>query len=183
MAKTRKEIVAGFVALLLLAVGFYYAHMKSARDAEAGYRVTASFSRIDGLPRNADVRLSGVIVGRVEKETFGNDLFPLLTLRIDQDITLPADSSASIQTDGLFGNKYISLEPGGDSEIIPTTGEIIYTEKSMIVSHLLDQIIAQGHTLRRERDAEINRLRMITSDENIDDSPQSSSPSNQTKNP
>ncbi len=173
MMKERREIIAGSVTLLLLAAGFYYAHMKSARDAEAGYRVVASFSRIDGLPRNADVRLSGVVVGRVEKEIFGDNLFPLLTLRIDEDITLPTDSSASIQTDGLFGTKYISLEPGGESETIPTKGEIIYTEKSMIFSHLLDQIIAQGQSLRRERDAEIDRLRMITSDENTGSSSQS----------
>ncbi len=165
-----KEIIAGSVTLLLLAIGFYYVHRQSVRDAEEGYRVTASFNRIDGLPRHADVRLSGVVVGTVEQETFGENLFPVLTLRIDENIALPTDSSASIQTDGLFGGKYISLEPGGDAETIPAKGEIIYTEQSMIVSRLLTQIIAQGHTVRQQRDAEINHLRGILSTQNPDSS-------------
>ena len=48
-------------------------------------------------------------------------------MSIESDIELPTDSSVSITSDGLLGDKYLSLTPGGDEEPIPDGGEIEFT--------------------------------------------------------
>ena len=69
---------------------------------------------------------------------------------MDTSIAIPRDSSASIQTDGLFGSKFIVIEPGGEETILSDGGVIFYTESSLELSDLLDQIIVQGERRLRE---------------------------------
>lgn len=57
---------------------------------------------------------------------------------------IPSDSSISIQTDGLFGSKYLSVEPGGSFDYIKNGEEILFTEDSILIEELLGRIISIG---------------------------------------
>ena len=148
MGRTEKrETLIGAAALLVLAALFLlsYGTGAMASRAEVGfYSVSAKFNRIDGLAIGDSVRLGGIPVGTVGGVTLGDDYRAEVTFRIDAGVMLPTDTAAAIHTDGLFGSKFVVLEPGGDETPIKSGGRISYTQDSVIVSDLLDLIIAQG---------------------------------------
>ena len=107
------------------------------------FMIKAQFNRIDGLEIGSQLRLSGVQIGKVEKILITNNK-PMVYFAINNNHMIPIDSSISIQTDGLFGNKYAIIEPGGAEKIIKNGDQIIFTEDSILVEDLLRKIINLG---------------------------------------
>jgi len=62
-------------------------------------------------------------------------------LSIRDDIKLPADTAARILSDGLLGGNYLSLEPGGDAEVIEPNGEIAMTQDPVNIADLLGRFV------------------------------------------
>lgn len=139
--------IAVLAAILAL---FYSGRLQEASAGMNGYRISADFNRIDGLDVGAEVRLSGVPIGRVEAVTLSPSFRVRATLLIDAGVGLPADTAASIQTDGLFGAKFMVLDPGGDERMLADGGVITYTQDAVVVSDLLDLIIAEGRSAHAE---------------------------------
>lgn len=148
-----REIFVGGVAISLLAGSLVMFYSGQPQEAQAGietYRISADFNRIDGLEPGADVRLSGIPIGEVERATLADGFRVRVTMLIDSDVQLPADTAASIQTDGLFGAKYMVLDPGGDERMLAGGEAISFTQDAVVVSDLLDLIIAEGRAARGE---------------------------------
>lgn len=146
-----REIAAGGAAVLGLAVvlTLSYSGMRfAASGGSSDYEISAIFNRVDGLAPGAEVQLSGVPIGRVDSMTLLDTFRVRLGLRIDKHYAVPADTSAAIQTDGLFGSKSVALEPGGADESLPPGGVITFTQDSVVVSELLDLIINEGRAIR-----------------------------------
>ncbi|MCW8834895.1 MAG: MlaD family protein [Rhodospirillales bacterium] len=139
------QVVVGSAVLLLLVftVIFLYSRDRFA-DVSDSYRITATFNRVDGLVGGAEVHLGGVRVGSVVQQSLGEDYRATVVLELAPEVKLPLDTSAAIHTDGLFGDKHIILEPGGEEKMIAPGGRIDYTQDSMVVEELLELIIAQG---------------------------------------
>lgn len=110
---------------------------------EDSFMIKAQFNRIDGLEIGSQLRLSGVQIGKVEKILIINNK-PMVYFAINNSHMIPIDSSISIQTDGLFGNKYAIIEPGGAEKSINSGDQIIFTEDSILVEDLLRKIINLG---------------------------------------
>ncbi len=110
---------------------------------EDSFMIKAQFNRIDGLEIGSHLRLSGVQIGKVEKILITNNK-PMVHFTINNSHIIPIDSSISIQTDGLFGNKYAIIEPGGAEKSIKNGDQIIFTEDSILVEDLLRKIINLG---------------------------------------
>ena len=56
-----------------------------------------------------------------------DDFFALVEFEIDSKVQIPTNSSISVFSDGLLGNKYLSISPGEVSkqmEILSESGEI-----------------------------------------------------------
>lgn len=88
--------------------------------AAKGYRVTVPFSEAAGLATEADVRISGVTVGRVTSIELADGRYANATLELDSGISpLPASSRAVLRTKTLLGETYVELTPGA-----PGTGSI-----------------------------------------------------------
>lgn len=133
--------LAGFILLFGLSYGLGGMRAK----AEVGfYPVQATFNRIDGLAPGDSVRMGGIEVGTVGIPSLDENFRAALTLKIRSDVRIPRDTSAAIHTDGLFGSKFVVLEPGGDETYLDAGDRIDFTQDSMIVGELLDLIIAQG---------------------------------------
>ncbi len=154
MSPDAKEITVGglaFLALVLL-LGFLYGGRElTAKAASSDYIVVATFNRVDGLLVGAPVRLGGIQVGTVDGQVLDVYYRAVTTLKIDADVKLPTDTSVAIHTDGLFGTKYVVLEPGGDEEFMGEGDEINFTQDAVIVAELLELIIAQGKANRERR--------------------------------
>jgi len=116
--------------------------------------VMAKFNKVDGLSEGSEVRLGGIRIGSVAKMVLDEKFRAVVSFKLDGGINLPKDSSAAIQTDGLFGSKFVVLEPGASEESLKTGGEFRLTQDAMVVSDLLDLIISEGHVARgRKKDA------------------------------
>ena len=76
----------------------------------------------------------------------------VISMRIDAPIGLPKDSSASIHTDGLFGSKFVVMEPGAEETVLKSGDEIRYTQDALVVSDLMELIISEGKSARAEAD-------------------------------
>lgn len=147
MTRDNREIVIGggaLVALALILVFLYAGKEMTVKAAAGGYILHAAFDRVDGLPPGAEVRLGGIRVGRVDSQALDGYYRAQTSLLIDAGVKLPLDTSAAIHTDGLFGSKYVVLEPGGDEQYLKDGGRIESTQGSLIVGQLLDLIIARG---------------------------------------
>lgn len=110
--------------------------------------VTAVFNRVDGLREGAAVRMAGVPVGVVSSMTLTDRYEAETRLRLRADIEMPEDTAAVIETEGLFGDKYIELKPGGGLDNLQPGGRISYTQDSVILDELLAKIIARAKAAR-----------------------------------
>ena len=115
---------------------------KSVEDSNF-MNLNANFNKVDGLIKGTDVRLSGVKIGVVNKMYLNNNK-PQIQISIRNEINIPSDSSISIQTDGLFGKKYLSIEPGGMDEYLRNDDNLSFTEDSILIQDLLNRIIEIG---------------------------------------
>lgn len=136
------ETIAG-AAVIAVAVGFAaYSYSRAGISTVEGYEIMASFNRIDGLVVGNDVRVSGVTVGTVTAQELDPDTYmAVVKMSVRSDLALPMDSSAKIASDGLLGGKFVSLEPGGDIDMIEAGGEIEFTQGSVNLEDLIGQVI------------------------------------------
>ncbi len=104
-------LLAGILALILLALRVSGLSTSSANDT---YKLYAYFDNIAGLTVRAKVTMAGVTVGKVTAIDLDRDNFTgRVTMQIDKNVNnLPTDSTASILTAGLLGEKYIGLSVG-----------------------------------------------------------------------
>ncbi len=136
------ETVMGGV-VLLVAAGFVYIAFQSGSVGNGpGYIVTAEFDNASGLTIGSEVRMSGVKVGTVVSQRLDpKTYFAVVTFSISESIKLPTDTSARILADGLLGNNFVALEPGGEEKTIEPGGKISYTQGSINVVDLLGRFI------------------------------------------
>lgn len=148
----REKTVGGLTFLaLVLAIFISYAKSNEANN-DLIYKVTATFSRIDGLLEESDVRMGGVRIGQVASTRLNENYRAVVTMNIDQNVRLPLDTSAAIHTDGLFGTKFIELEPGGEEDFIEDGGRIDMAQSSVVVEELLELIISEGKVKRAQKE-------------------------------
>ena len=153
-----RELLVGAVAVVLFAVVLLAAYSGiGAASAGSGYTVYATFNRIDGLAIGDSVQLAGVPIGKVASMALGPNFRAHVGLHVDDTaIALPTDSSVAIHTDGLFGRKFVVVEPGGDETLLAPGGAISFTQDSLIVSELLDLVISEGRAQRAPAGAHAN---------------------------
>jgi len=152
MRASTKEIIVGglMMALLMGVLGSTYGGRAKVEAGVGSYLIKATFNRVDGLFEGDEVQLAGIRVGSVERQTLDSGYRALVTMRIDTDVKLPIDTSVAIHTDGLFGSKYVVLEPGGDEAFLRPGDTINFAQDAVIVSELLDLIIAEGKANRNK---------------------------------
>ncbi len=81
-----------------------------------GYRVHIHFAEATQLAEQADVRISGVPVGRVVKLQLGPGETTDATIQIDERYApIPSDARAVLRAKTLLGETYVELTPGGKS--------------------------------------------------------------------
>ncbi len=132
-------------AIVLLVAGFflwYALHHLEHQKEKGGYEVFATFSNVDGLTAGSNVRLSGVKVGTISKiELDPQTYLATLHIELEPNLHIPVDTEAEVSTQGLLGDKYLSLTPGNEDEKIPPGGKIAITHPSASIEHLLGQVI------------------------------------------
>ena len=140
MNKRLLKFFLGFFAVALL-LKLMLIENKTTNDDY--FLLKASFNKIDGIQVGTPVMISGIEIGNVSEINLKNN-YPTLILRILKNLKISNDSSISIQTDGLFGNKFLSIEIGGTDQFFNDGDKFSFTEDSILVEELLEKIIDIG---------------------------------------
>jgi phospholipid/cholesterol/gamma-HCH transport system substrate-binding protein len=132
-ALLKENMFEALVGALVIAVAIWFVAFAYQRTGAGGpgesYSVTARFPNVTGVSTGTDVRLSGMKVGTVTGQKLDPATYQaVLTLGLDAKVKLPADSSAAITSEGLLGGSYISLTPGGDTQMLRAGDEITDTQ-------------------------------------------------------
>jgi len=120
MASKRLAVVGAFVigGVLLFAVGLFFIGDRRMLFADT-LHVYAEFGQIAALTNGAKVRVAGMDAGEVNEILVpaGPSGRFRVRLRVRSDLhpLIRVDSVASIQSDGLVGNKFIQIQTGSDS--------------------------------------------------------------------
>lgn len=145
MTRNFLETILGAVVLAVAIAFFFYAYQSNNSGGSEGYNLFAQFNRVDGLDDGADVRIGGIKVGSVTNQVLVTDTFQAkVSFTVQDNVELPLDTSAAIMSDGLLGGKYLSLEPGGDIDVLEPGDEITLTQSSVRLEDLIGQLIYSG---------------------------------------
>ena len=149
-----KEIYIGAVTVALLfgVLGVMNQSQMLSSKVEATHkRIIAKFNKVDGLSEGSDVRMGGIRVGRVTNMDLDSKFRAVVTMSVDSQFPYTLDTSAAIHTDGLFGVKFIVLEPGAEEAVLSSGDEISLTQDAVVVGDLLELIISEGNVAKAKR--------------------------------
>ncbi len=145
MANNAIETVMGAVVLAVAGGFLYFAYSNSSVKSVDGYSVKADFTNITGIGIGSDVRVGGIKVGVVEQLALDPKTFAAVAkMRIDKTIELPKDTSAAVQSAGLLGDKFVSLEPGGDENNLKDGDAITITQSSVSLEEMIGKFVFSG---------------------------------------
>ncbi len=153
----RKLKIGLCVTAVLVLLAFLYASDRKAiehRKSGDNYSVYARFGRTDGLKVGDVVRMAGITVGQVAAAKLDDKYNAVLTLKFNEGVNIPDDSSASIVSDGILGSKYIEVEPGGSEDYLTEGAEFGYTQDAMVLEELIERIIGMGKAKKQSENKE-----------------------------
>jgi phospholipid/cholesterol/gamma-HCH transport system substrate-binding protein len=92
-----------------------------------GYRFKAAFPEAALLVNEAEVRMAGVVIGRVKSKELSEDgRRTVATVELDDEFApIPRDTRAILRQKSLLGETYVELTPGdADEESLPDGGTL-----------------------------------------------------------
>ena len=89
------------------------------------------------------MKIGGVTVGLVDRISLDPVSFDaVVEMRIDRRFSdIPSDSSASILTSGVLGDRYIGLLPGGAIEPLIEGDQILITQSAVVLENLISKFL------------------------------------------
>jgi phospholipid/cholesterol/gamma-HCH transport system substrate-binding protein len=130
------------LGLALLVVAIFLLGQKNSLFSST-FNVKAYFRDVQGLKNGATVRLSGIDIGSVNKITIVNDtsgrVEVSMNLQTDIQRFIRTDTKATIETEGLVGNKVVVLKIGSSSAEPIGDGGYIQAEEPQGFSAIIAQ--------------------------------------------
>lgn len=142
MKKYEMETIVGiFVVLGLLCIGYMTVKLGNVSFLEDdSYPIEAKFISVNGLRIDSPVKMMGLEVGKVKKITMDQEnQKAVVKLKIKKGIKIYDDAIASIKTEGLMGDKFISIDPGGGGSLLEANGTIIETQAPVDIESLISK--------------------------------------------
>jgi phospholipid/cholesterol/gamma-HCH transport system substrate-binding protein len=145
-----------FIGSTLLVIGIFMLGNKEALFKPT-FIVKAYFHNIEGLRNGAPVKLSGIDAGAVQNIKVVGDTVSLIevSMRLLKEIDhfIRVDTQAEIQTEGLVGNKYVSLKIGDSkSELVEDGGVILAKEPVSFADIIQETQGIMGYTKEMTKD-------------------------------
>ena len=139
MKKNYFETILGtFILVLSISFLLFFLKTNSINNGSEMINYKAKFLKIGGVIVGNDVKLRGVKIGTVTNVALDKEYFAVLEMALNNYIKLPVDSIVEIQSEGLLGNKYLSIIPGDNRSGILTSGD--YIEKTRDFESIEDQV-------------------------------------------
>jgi phospholipid/cholesterol/gamma-HCH transport system substrate-binding protein len=155
------------IALLVVAVFYVTA---SENPLSAKYRLRTFLPEVAGLSVGAPVRLDGIDVGNVDdiqvNPAIGGPQADkarniIVTMRISTKYqnNIRSDSSASPETEGLLGNRFLNITRGFTGRVLNTGDELAGKPNPGI-----DELVAQGTALETHMNGLIDNMQGMVTD-------------------
>jgi phospholipid/cholesterol/gamma-HCH transport system substrate-binding protein len=142
------KVEAASGAFLLLGLGALLWLSTQATDfgsdlGDETYRISARFTNVADLKPRAPVKIGGVAVGIVDTIRLDPVTFEaVVDMQVDERFNeIPLDTSASILTSGVLGDRYVGLEPGGSFEYLVEGDELIVTQSAVVLEQLVSKYL------------------------------------------
>ncbi|WP_338839975.1 MlaD family protein [Flavobacterium ginsenosidimutans] len=105
------------IGLLLFIMAVYFIG-KQQNLFGSTFHISSQFKTVSGLEVGNNVRFSGINVGTVEQIQLKNDSTVNVILVMKEDVRkfIKTDATASIGSDGLMGDKVLTISPGAKSQ-------------------------------------------------------------------
>ncbi|MBE9528093.1 MAG: outer membrane lipid asymmetry maintenance protein MlaD [Proteobacteria bacterium] len=140
-AKKTEMIVGVFMIVGIAALVYLSFSLGKIDIGGSGYiKATASFDSITGLKKGATIEIAGVQVGKVTGIGLEDDM-ALVELSINKEVPITDDAIASVRTNGVIGEKYVKITPGGSDDYLEDGDSIIDTESSISIEELISKYI------------------------------------------
>jgi phospholipid/cholesterol/gamma-HCH transport system substrate-binding protein len=142
MKKYAMETIVGiFVVIGLLCIGYMtvkLGHVSILGDDS--YSLIARFTSVSSLRVGNSVDMLGMEIGRVEKLTMDQEKQKaVVEIRIRNGIKIYDDAIASIKTEGLIGDKYLNIDPGGGGKLLKPGSVITETQAAVEITDLISK--------------------------------------------
>ncbi|MGX9788287.1 MCE family protein [Mycobacterium sp. MMS18-G62] len=152
-ARIQLVVFAVVTVLTVAAISLFYLRVP-ARLGIGAYQVTANFVAGGGLYQNANVSFRGVQAGRVESVKLTDDGVAA-QLRLNSDIKIPANSTATVKSVSAIGEQYVDFVPPehpsqavlGDGAVIPKERTAIPQDVAELL-HQADQLVSSLNNTR-----------------------------------
>ena len=130
--------VGSFVIIGALALGYLSFTLGDLHLNRRHCILHTRFSSVGELKVGAPVKLAGVSLGevtRIQLIKFAAEV----ELAVDDDLKLPDDTIATIQSAGLLGDSYIALAAGASDHDLVSGGRILRTEPAINLMDLIEK--------------------------------------------
>ncbi|MBQ9035637.1 MAG: MCE family protein [Alphaproteobacteria bacterium] len=141
MKKKPVETIMGLVVLVVALLFLIFAYRVSDLQVVKGYTLSAEFMKVGGLSIGSDVRINGIKVGTVTAQKLKDDYTVDIIFSISEDVKLPKDSTVSIVSDGLMGDKFVKIEPGNSAEYLTDGDSFTKTKDFKTLEDMVGEII------------------------------------------
>lgn len=147
MKRTTAEFTAGLFVIVGI-LGILYLAVNIAGQNIIGNKMesySARFTNVTGLKVGSDVRLAGVSIGEVTRIELDPDTFyAMVKFKLPAGVVLEDDTIVSIRTNGLLGDKFLSISPGGSGLELEPGDLIVDTESAVNLEDILGKIAFGG---------------------------------------
>lgn len=146
----REHLVEAGVGLLIVLAAIWFVVLAAGRTGGVGasdtISVKALFPAANGVSVGTDVRVAGLKVGSVAAQRLEPQSYQAeVTLELDREIRIPADSSAAITTESLLGGSYVAVLPGGSETPLKNGDTILDTQGSVDMMSLVGSVINRSN--------------------------------------
>jgi phospholipid/cholesterol/gamma-HCH transport system substrate-binding protein len=142
MFKIKKETAVGiFVIMGLLAVVYMSVKLGNVQlFSDKYYEIKANFTDISGLKVNAPVQMYGVDIGFVSAIGLDQEKgVAAVSMMLLKEVQLTDDAIAAVKTNGLIGDKYVKIVPGGLGDPVKPGDTLFDTQPAIDLEDLISK--------------------------------------------
>ena len=129
------------IGLLLFIMAIYFIG-KQKNLFGSTFNITSTFKTVSGLEVGNNVRFSGINIGTVEEIRLINDSSVVVSMVIKDEVRefIKTDARASIGSDGLMGDKVLTISPGVKSTKVIENGGAIASVNGIEMNDIMKSV-------------------------------------------
>ncbi|TRX20977.1 MlaD family protein [Flavobacterium franklandianum] len=129
------------IGILLFIITIYFVGKQQNLFGDT-FHLKSKFKTVSGLKVGNNVRFSGINIGTISEIEILNDSTVLVVLLMEEDVQkyIKKDAMASIGSDGLMGDKVMTISPGTTSNETVKDNDFIKSKSAIEIEDLMKSV-------------------------------------------